>query len=92
MSIFWIVPIAGVAALIFAILMARDVLRRDPGNEKMQEIGNIILEGAMAFMKRQYTTIGWIAILVAVLVGIVLAVLSTDKEQSLLHVSAFGIG
>ncbi len=92
MSIFWIVPIAGVASLIFAILMARDVLRRDPGNEKMQEIGNIILEGAMAFMKRQYTTIGWIAILVAVLVGIVLAVLSTDKEQSILHVSAFGIG
>lgn len=90
MSIMWIVPIAGVAALVFAILMARDVLRRDPGNEKMQEIGNIILEGAMAFMKRQYTTIGIIAVGVAVLVGILLAMLR--GAEGIPGMTPFGIG
>lgn len=90
MNIFLIVPFAGILAILFAIYMAWDVLRRDPGNEKMQEIGNIILEGAMAFMKRQYATIGIIAVAVAILVGILLAILSGAGEIP--GITPFGIG
>ena len=38
-GIFWSVPAAGVVAIIFAILMARDVLKRSPGTHQMEEIG-----------------------------------------------------
>jgi K(+)-stimulated pyrophosphate-energized sodium pump len=65
----WLVPAAGVFAIAFAILLIRDILRRDTGTPEMQKIGDMILEGAMAFLKRQYMTIGIIAIFTAVIVG-----------------------
>jgi K(+)-stimulated pyrophosphate-energized sodium pump len=69
MGIIWVVPIAGVIAILFALYLAYDVLRRDAGTQKMQDIGGTILEGAMAFLKRQYGTIGMLSILVAIIVG-----------------------
>ena len=69
MGIIWLVPIAGLVALIFALSLARNVLRRDTGTPKMQEIAATILEGAMAFLRRQYGTIGMLALVTAVIVG-----------------------
>ena len=74
-GIFWVVPIAGVIGIIFAALLARNVLKRSPGTPQMEEIGNMIFEGAWAFLKRQYTTIGWLSIVVAVIVGALVGVL-----------------
>src|SRR5205085_2588539 len=48
------------------------VLRADPGNEKMQEIAAAVREGAQAYLKRQYTTIGAVGIVIFVLVGLLL--------------------
>ncbi len=75
MGIIWIVPVAGVIAIIFALLLARNVLRRDAGTKTMQEIGDTILEGAMAFLKRQYTTIGILAVFTAIITGAVVGLL-----------------
>jgi K(+)-stimulated pyrophosphate-energized sodium pump len=69
MNIFWIVPISGILAVLFAIFLARDVLKKDPGNKKMQEIGGMIFEGAMAFLKRQYRTIAFLAVITSLLIG-----------------------
>jgi K(+)-stimulated pyrophosphate-energized sodium pump len=69
MDIFWIVPISGILAVLFAIFLARDVLKKDPGNKKMQEIGGMIFEGAMAFLKRQYRTIAFLAVITSLLIG-----------------------
>jgi len=69
MDIFWIVPISGILAVLFAIFLARDVLKKDPGNKKMQEIGGMIFEGAMAFLKRQYRTIAVLAVITSLLIG-----------------------
>ncbi len=69
MDLMWIVPVAGLGAVLFAALMARDVLSRDPGTERMQEIGSMILEGAMAFLRRQYQTIAILAVVTAAIVG-----------------------
>jgi K(+)-stimulated pyrophosphate-energized sodium pump len=71
-----IVPIAGVLAILFAIYLAWDVLRQDTGTVAMQEVGDIIFEAATAFLRRQYQTIAMLALVAAVLVGVVLALLS----------------
>jgi K(+)-stimulated pyrophosphate-energized sodium pump len=57
----------GVLALIYGQLTARKVLAASPGNDKMQEIASAIQEGAAAYLNRQYTTIGFVGLGVAVL-------------------------
>ncbi len=51
-------PIIGILALLFAFYKAGEVTKRDPGNERMQEIAKHIQDGAMAFLKRQYSSLG----------------------------------
>ena len=66
------IPIAGVAAIAFALYLAWDVLRADTGTPAMQEIAGTIYEGAVAFIRRQYLTIGLLAIGGAVVIGVVI--------------------
>lgn len=47
------VLLTAVAALIYAWLLAREVLREDPGTERMQEISNAIRTGAIAYLNKQ---------------------------------------
>jgi K(+)-stimulated pyrophosphate-energized sodium pump len=75
LGIVWIVPIAGVLAIIFALSLVVNVLRRDAGTKQMQVIGGTILEGAMAFLRRQYTTIGVLALFTAVIIGALVGLL-----------------
>jgi len=62
--------------------MAWDVLRRDQGTPKMQEISNAIREGANAFLKRQYRTIGILAVVVAILIFAIYAYLGKWEYAS----------
>ena len=57
----------------FALYLAWDVLRADTGTEAMQEIAGTIFEGAVAFIRRQYQTIGFLALGGAVVIGLVIA-------------------
>src|SRR5579883_2053916 len=74
-----IVWVAGLIAVAFAAFLARDVLSRDQGTPGMQEVAGAIFEGAMAFLNRQYRTIWMIAIVAAILIGIVLYALEPDR-------------
>jgi K(+)-stimulated pyrophosphate-energized sodium pump len=76
---FWIIPIAGIAAVVFAIWLARDVLSQSRGPTAMQEVGDTILEGANAFIKRQYVTIGILALVGAVLVAGIISWVETEE-------------
>jgi len=62
-----ILPIAGLAALGVAGLSARLVLREDPGSPRVREISGAIHQGAIAYLKRQYSTIWAFAFIIAVL-------------------------
>jgi len=67
-SIFWIVPLAALLALLFAWIFYRNMKAQDEGTDRMREIALYVREGAMAYIKRQYTVVGRVfAILVVIL-------------------------
>src|SRR3954453_18892058 len=76
MELTFMVPVAGIAAVLFALWLARDVLSRDTGTAGMQEIAGMIFEGAMAFLSRQYRTIAILAVVTAVVVGVAVGSIS----------------
>jgi K(+)-stimulated pyrophosphate-energized sodium pump len=80
LNLVWVVPVCGVAAILFAVYLVWDVLRRDTGTQKMQEVGATIYEGAVAFMRRQYTTIAILAVLTALIIGGLIALFERYPE------------
>jgi K(+)-stimulated pyrophosphate-energized sodium pump len=74
-----IIPIAGVVAVLFALYLARDVLARDTGTQAMQDVAGTIFEGAVAFIRRQYTTIAILAVVAAVGVGLLISAFETKN-------------
>src|SRR5947208_17052699 len=67
--------------LLFALYLIRDVLRRDTGTERMQEISNAIKQGAEAFLRRQNKTIAYLAIALACLIYILYAFVRAHNEH-----------
>jgi K(+)-stimulated pyrophosphate-energized sodium pump len=83
-----IIPIAGIAAVLFAVYLARDVLGRDKGPQAMQDVADTIREGADAFIRRQYQTIGLLALVGAVVIG---AVISIFETKDVADTGIFGV-
>jgi K(+)-stimulated pyrophosphate-energized sodium pump len=88
-GIFWIVPIAAVITIIFAIFLIRNVMKRPTGTPKMKEIGDIIFQGAWAFLKRQYSTIAMYSVGIAIIIGVLVGVLGGTEIKGM---SALEIG
>jgi K(+)-stimulated pyrophosphate-energized sodium pump len=64
MTALWLIVLCGALAIVYAIWAIRSVLAADPGNPRMQEIAAAVREGAQAYLKRQYTTIGIVGIVI----------------------------
>ncbi len=58
---------SAVLAILYGIISATRILKRDAGNSRMKEISSAIAEGAKAYLNRQYKTIAVIGILVAII-------------------------
>lgn len=84
-----IIPIIGLLTgalgILYAIYLARWVLRQDPGTEKMVFISNAIATGARAYLVRQYRTLA--ALLVVLAVAIYFAI---DRTRGLPGLTAIG--
>ncbi len=63
----WIALGVGFLSLIAAVLFARNVLANETGTPEMRLISDAIREGAEAFMKRQYSAIAILAVVIAVI-------------------------
>ncbi|HSP54811.1 MAG TPA: sodium/proton-translocating pyrophosphatase, partial [Dehalococcoidia bacterium] len=83
MELVWLIPVAGTAAVLYAIWLAYDVLRRDQGTPEMQDVSSMIFEGAMAFLRRQYSTIAMLAIVTAVAIGLIVGAVSDGVKEIL---------
>ncbi|HEV2451241.1 MAG TPA: sodium-translocating pyrophosphatase [Streptosporangiaceae bacterium] len=59
-----IVAVVAVAALGVAGVLVREVLAASQGSQKMQEISRAIQEGAAAYLKRQFRTLGVFVVLI----------------------------
>ncbi len=70
---------AGIIAILFAIYLARDVLARDTGTQAMQDVAGTIFEGAVAFIRRQYSTIFVLAIAGAIGVFVLISAFETAE-------------
>jgi len=92
MELVWLVPIIGAATVIFALWLALNVLRRDRGSSEMQDIAAMILEGANAFMYRQYRTIAMLSVVTAVVVGAVVGYFDESLKIGVYTGIAFMVG
>ena len=92
MDLVWLVPATGALAVLFALWLARDVLSRETGSAAMQDIADMIFEGAMAFLRRQYGTIALLALVVAVLVGGLVAMVSEGVKEIIFDGKVLGYG
>jgi K(+)-stimulated pyrophosphate-energized sodium pump len=66
-NLFYLIPVSGVTAMIFALWKSNWISKQNPGNEKMQEIGLAVREGATAFIKREYKVLTIFVLVVAAL-------------------------
>ena len=62
------------AALAYGLLTSRWLLGLSPGNEEMQGISSAVQEGAHAYLTRQYTIIGGVAVVIAIVLAVALDV------------------
>ena len=66
-NLFWLGFAGALIALIFALTQAKKVLKFSEGTELMQKLASSIRKGANAYLKRQYTTVAKIFIIVFVI-------------------------
>ncbi|PPR25947.1 MAG: K(+)-insensitive pyrophosphate-energized proton pump, partial [Alphaproteobacteria bacterium MarineAlpha9_Bin4] len=71
-QIFLFSCIAGIIAILYGFITAKQVLNMPSGNKKMREISGAIQEGASAYLKRQYITISIVGIIIFVFITIFL--------------------
>jgi len=65
--IFWLIPVAAVAALLSAACFYRNMKRQDEGTERMRAIAGHVRQGAMAYLRQQYKVVGIVFLVLALL-------------------------
>ena len=71
-TILWAVIGCGVLALLYGVVTASRVMASDAGTPRMQEISQAVQEGAAAYLRRQYTTIGIVGVVVLIILALLL--------------------
>src|SRR3977135_4394044 len=75
MTALWMIVLCGVLSIVYAAWATSSVLKADAGNARMQEIAAAVREGAQAYLKRQYMTIGLVGIVIFALLAYFLGML-----------------
>ncbi len=74
----WLIVACGGLAIVYGVFTTQQLLAADSGSARMQEISAAVREGASAYLKRQYTTIAIVGVVILIgayfLLGIYAAV------------------
>ncbi len=62
----WLVIAAGALGILYGLVQTASLMKADTGNDKMREIAAAIQEGASAYLKRQYTTIAMVGVVILI--------------------------
>ena len=65
--VFWIAPLAAVLAMVYAWIFFKDMVRQDQGTALMQEIGDHVRHGAMAYLRQQYKVMALVFVILALI-------------------------
>jgi K(+)-stimulated pyrophosphate-energized sodium pump len=69
MTALWVIVLCGVLSIVYAVWATASVMKSDAGNPRMQEIAGAVREGAQAYLRRQYTTIAIVGVVIFLLLG-----------------------
>jgi K(+)-stimulated pyrophosphate-energized sodium pump len=69
---FYLALAAGVVSVLYGYLQINSIMKAPSGDQRMREIAQAIQEGANAYLKRQYRTIGMVGVVVAVILLVLL--------------------
>jgi len=75
MTALWVIVLCGALSVVYAIWATASVMKADAGNARMQEIAAAVREGAQAYLRRQYLTIGMVGIVIFALLAYFLGIL-----------------
>ena len=69
-TILYLIPIAGLIALLYTFIKSSWVSKQEVGTERMERISESIAAGAMAFLKAEYRVLAIFVVAVAILLGV----------------------
>ncbi len=72
----WLIVIAGALSIVYGVVTTRGLMAADAGTARMQEISAAVREGAQAYLKRQYTTIAIVGVVIFIIAFILLGAAS----------------
>ena len=72
MTALWVIIACGALSIVYGVWASQSVMSADAGSQRMQEISAAVREGAQAYLKRQYTTIGIVGVVIFLIVGFLL--------------------
>ena len=91
-NLIYLLPVFGLVALVYRIIIAQWVTKQDSGDAKMNGIAQNIAEGAMAFLKAEYRILGIYVVLAGIGLGVLSQVPKVAAHSSYLIVFSFVVG
>ena len=68
-----LIILCGLLSVVYGVYTVNSVMSADAGTQRMQEISGAVREGAQAYLKRQYTTIAGVGVVVFIGLGLLLS-------------------
>jgi K(+)-stimulated pyrophosphate-energized sodium pump len=72
--ILWAIVVCGALSIVYGFVTTSGLLAADAGSARMQEISAAVREGASAYLRRQYTTIGIVGVVIAIVAFFLLGI------------------
>ena len=70
----WLIVVCGVLSIVYGVITTQQLLAADSGTARMQEISAAVREGASAYLKRQYTTIAIVGVVILIAAYLLLGI------------------